>query len=95
MAYPMQMCPQERLPLIPFYARFSSGEGRGVAAFGGHGILHGHQKSQTILLAPHQDGTKQGRRLHLLLPGRPLGRFAVDLISRTCLASLSWGILDT
>ena len=28
-------------------------------------------------------------------PGRPLGRFPVGAASRTCLANLSWDILDT
>ena len=32
------------------------------AALGGHEIPHGQQQSQIVLLAPHQDGTKQGQR---------------------------------
>ena len=35
----------------------------GAAARRGLGIPHGQQQSQIILLTPHQDGTKQGRRL--------------------------------
>jgi len=33
-----------------------------VATHGGFGIPHGQQQFQIVLLAPHQDGTKQGRR---------------------------------
>ena len=32
------------------------------AALGGHEICHDQQQSQIVLLAPHQDWTKQGRR---------------------------------
>ena len=41
---------------------FLSGETRGLAALGGPKIPRDQQKSQIVLLAPHQDGTKQGRR---------------------------------
>ena len=34
----------------------------GPAAIGGPKIRRDQQKSQIVLLAPHQDGTKQGRR---------------------------------
>ena len=33
-----------------------------AAAPGGLGIPHRHQQFQIVLLAPHQDGTEQGRR---------------------------------
>jgi len=43
-------------PAIPF------GRDVGAAALGGSKIPRDQQKSQIVLLAPHQDGTKQGRR---------------------------------
>jgi len=43
------------------YASFSSGEGRWPAALVIE-IHYGQQQFQIVLLAPHQDGTKQGRR---------------------------------
>jgi len=47
---------------IHFRARVSSRGGCGSAALGELGIPHGQQQSQIVLLASHQDGTKQGRR---------------------------------
>ena len=47
---------------IHFHARFSSREGRWAAVVGGLGIPDGQQQFQIVLLAPQQDGTKQGRR---------------------------------
>jgi len=47
---------------IHFHARFSSREGRRARALGGLKIPHGQQKFQIVLLAPHQDETKQCRR---------------------------------
>ena len=41
---------------------FPLGRVAGPAALGGLEIPHGEQQFQVILLAPHQDGTKQGRR---------------------------------
>jgi len=68
----------------------------GAAALGGLGIPHGQQHFQIILLAPHQDGTnKVGDVVTTSDLGRPLGRFPVGLARKTCLASISWGILDT
>jgi len=34
----------------------------GAAALGGLEILHDQQQSEIVLLAPNQNGTKQGRR---------------------------------
>ena len=47
---------------IHFYARFSSKEGRRSNSLAGLGIPHGQQQFQIILLAPHQNGTKQSLR---------------------------------
>jgi len=47
---------------IHFHTRFFSTEGRWAAALGGLGIPHGQQQFQKFLLAPQQDGAKQGRR---------------------------------
>jgi len=47
---------------IHFHARFSSREGRGATSIGGRGRPHSQQQFQIVLLAPHQDETKQGRR---------------------------------
>ena len=41
---------------------FLWGESRGAAALGGPEIPRDQQQSQIVLLAPHQDGTKQGWR---------------------------------
>jgi len=41
---------------------FSLGRLAGAAVLGGFGIPHGQQKFHIVLLAPHQDQTKQGRR---------------------------------
>jgi len=44
-------------------ARYSSGQGGRVATvLPGLEITHCQQQSQIALLAPYQDGTKQGRR---------------------------------
>ena len=68
-------------------------------AAAGLGISHGQQQFQIDLLAPHQDEAKQGRRYShstwVLGLGWLLNRFFVGLARWTCLASLSWGILDT
>jgi len=47
---------------IYFHAVFSLGRDAGATALGGLGIPHGQQQSQIILLAPHPDETRQGRR---------------------------------
>jgi len=41
-----------------------------TAALRGPEIPHGQQKSQIVLLAPHQDGTKQDRRCSHSTPSR-------------------------
>jgi len=41
---------------------FPLGKVEGATALGGRGIPHGQQQVQIVLLAPHQDRTKQGRR---------------------------------
>jgi len=41
---------------------FPLGRVEGAAALGGHGIPYGQQLIQIVLLAPHQDETKQGWR---------------------------------
>jgi len=47
-----------------------------------------------IKLSECQFPLRKFKHLHLVL-GRPLGRFPVGVTGRTCLANLSWGILDT
>ena len=47
---------------IHFRARRSFGESRGAEALGGPEIPQDQQQFQIVLLAPHQHGTKQGRR---------------------------------
>jgi len=42
---------------------FPFGRVAGAAALGGLDIPHVQQQLQIVLLAPHQDGTKQGWRL--------------------------------
>jgi len=44
-----------------FRAHFFFGEKRGAAPLGWPEIPHDQQHSRIVLLAPHQDGTKQGR----------------------------------
>jgi len=44
------------MPTLPL------GRVAGTAALGGLGIPHGQQQFNIFLLAPHQDGIKQGRR---------------------------------
>jgi len=46
-----------------FMPIFPLGRVAGAAALGGLEIPHGQQLSQTVVLAPHQNGTKQGRIL--------------------------------
>jgi len=41
---------------------FRLGEVAGATALGGLGIPHSQQQFQVVLLDPHQDETKQGRR---------------------------------
>ena len=46
----------------------------GAAALGGLDIPHGQQQFQKVLLAPHQNGTKQGRRCsHAIEPWKTSG----------------------
>jgi len=45
-----------------FKHAFPLGRVAAVAALEGLGIPHGQQQFQIVLLAPHQDETKQGRR---------------------------------
>jgi len=46
----------------------------GAAALGGLGIPDDQQHFQIVLLAPHQDGTKQGRRCsHYIGPWKTSG----------------------
>jgi len=62
-----------------------------AAALGELGIPHGQQQFQIILLAPHQDGTQQGRRCsHSIGLGRPLGRFPVGLARRLASPVFRW-----
>jgi len=71
--------------------------GWGAAALGDLEIRHGQQQCQILLLVPQQGRTQarsEMESLHLVR-GQPLGRFPVGVASRTCLAILSWGILDT
>jgi len=60
----------------------------GAAALGELKIPHGQHQSIIIPIAPHQK-TKQGQTV------APFDRITVDLVSRNCLANLSWDILDT
>jgi len=48
-----------------FVPTLSLGREAGTATQGGVGIPHGQQQFQIVLLVPHQDGTKQGRRCSL------------------------------
>jgi len=41
---------------------FPLGRVAAATALGGLGIPHDQQQFQIVLLAPHQDGTEQGRR---------------------------------
>jgi len=45
-----------------FTLAFRLGRVAGATALGGRGRPHGEQQFQIVLLAPHQDETKQGRR---------------------------------
>jgi len=45
-----------------FMPAFPLGRVAGATTLRGRGIPHGQQQFQTVLMAPHQDGTKQGRR---------------------------------
>jgi len=45
-----------------FMLAFRLGRVAGEAALGGLGIPHSQQQFQIVLLAPHQDETKLGRR---------------------------------
>jgi len=45
-----------------FMPNFSLGRVAGAAGQGEHQVPDGQQQSQTVLLAPLRDGTKQGRR---------------------------------
>jgi len=45
-----------------FMPAFPLGRVAGAISIEGLGIPHGQQHFQIVLLAPHQDGTKQGRR---------------------------------
>ena len=47
---------------IHFHAVFPLGRVARTTALGGLGISHGQEQFQLVLLAPHQDGTKQGHR---------------------------------
>jgi len=49
------------IPFI-FMLAFPLGRVAVTAALEGLGIPHGQQQFQMVLLAPHQDETKQGRR---------------------------------
>ena len=53
---------QKSHPFIHFIRAFVMGRMVGAAAPGGLEIPHGFQQSQIVLLAAHQDGTKEGRR---------------------------------
>jgi len=53
-------------------------------------IPHGQQQFQIVLLAPHQDGTKQGRRCNYTTrPWTTSGSLSRGLASRACFTSLS------
>ena len=78
-----------------FQPVFLSGGVAGAAALGGLEIPHGFQKPLIVLLAPHQDGTKQSRRSdHTTWSLVDL--WAADpWASKTCLAKFSSGFLVT
>jgi len=90
------LTPRSKQSFVHFHAYFASGLGRGSSSLGLK-IPHDQQQSQIVLLAPHQDGTKQGRRCsHSTWSfGRPVDRFPVGVASRNCPANRSWDILDT
>jgi len=48
--------------LLIFVTAFRFSRVAGAAALEGPEMPHGQQQSQEALLAPHQDGTKQGQR---------------------------------
>jgi len=48
--------------LLIFVPAFPLGRVAGAATLGGFEKPHDQQQFQTVLLAPHQDGTKQGQR---------------------------------
>jgi len=75
---------------------FPLGRVAGTAAPGGVEISCSYQQSHVVLLAPNQCEIKQGRRW-ITPPGRcrPLGFLSAGLAWKTCLADLSWFILDT
>jgi len=82
------------LIFIHFHARFSSREGRV-----GNSPRRTWNTSRSTAISDSSAGPTPRRyqtmqSLHVVL-GRPLGRFLVGLASRTCLVSLSLGILDT
>jgi len=74
--------------------RFSPGEGRRGRSPRRSPKPHGFQQPLIVLLAPHQDGTKQGRRCsHVTWSLVNLWAGSLGVASRTCLANLSWDIL--
>ena len=48
--------------MIRFHARFALGRVAGATSIGQLGIPPGQQQFQIVLLVPHKNGTKQGRR---------------------------------
>ena len=58
----VQCRPTYAFHLLIFVPAFPFGRAVGAAALGGSEIPHDQQQSQIVLLAPHRDGTKQGRR---------------------------------
>jgi len=73
---------------------FTAGRVAGAVAPGVLEISYGFQQSQIVMLASHQDGTKQdGRCNHATWSSGPLSRGCSQ--GRTCIGNLSWGILVT
>ena len=70
------------------------GVSRRAIALGGVEILHGFQRISADSTARRDQVRSEMKSLHLVLRW-PLGRFPRDVASRSCLASLSWDILDT
>jgi len=61
-----------------FTAAFPLGKVAGAAVLGGLKIPHGQQQSEIFLVAPHHDGTKQGRSEMLHGPSKVEARCFMD-----------------
>jgi len=68
----------------------------GAATLRGIEIPHGQQQSQVVLLAPHHDGIKQGRRCnHYTWSLDDSGPLSRGCSQQDLTSDLPWSILDT